>query len=67
MAVITTLKTILPTPTEFVRWLSRAMLFNQRAQRDTSIVLTPRVSRALLLVNKTGLIIAQEEKDDGNG
>jgi hypothetical protein len=67
MALLFTKKIILPTPTEFVRWISRAMLLNQKGQRDTSLTMAPRVTRAKSLVEKTGVLIADEQKDDGNG
>lgn len=62
MAIQITKRIYLPTPTEFIRWISRAMLLNQQAERDTSTVVAPRVSRALSLTKKQGLMITTEQK-----
>lgn len=67
MAIQITKKIVLPTPTEFLRYIASALLSNQKDQRDTTTTVAPRVSRALALVNRQGLIIATDQRETGNG
>ena len=67
MAKILNTKIVLPTPTEFIRYVSRILLFNQRAGRDTDTKLAPLVTRAKSLTSRSGLLLETSEKELGNG
>lgn len=58
---------VLPTPTEFLRWVARVCLNYQKVQQDTVVSEPPRVTKAKLLVARKGLIVTSYTKDTGNG
>jgi hypothetical protein len=63
MATQTTLKIILPTPTEFIRYMAEVILLNQKNDNDTSTQVTPLVTRAKALTEKRGLLIVSLTKE----
>jgi hypothetical protein len=67
MAKIPLTNIVLPTPVEFLRWITRTELDNQKALKDTSVTVLPIVSKAQSLTSKQGLIITTYVKDTGNG
>lgn len=63
MAKKTTTKIILPTPTEFIRYMAEIILLNQKNDDATSTEVTPIVTRAKALVGRRGLLIVSLEKE----
>jgi len=55
---------VLPTPTEFIRHISRILLLNQKNDRDTETVMLPVVTRAKTLTEREGIIVSTSEKEE---
>lgn len=58
MTETNTQKLVLLNPTEFVRHVSEVVLLNQRAGRETKTTLPAIVSRAKLISERKGFLLA---------